>query len=89
MYPVRINRSSLIYYDYLQDAVNGTSAGDILQSQDYLFTEDVTFNNAVTVNLEAGYDCSYATGTGTTIINGNLTINNGSITILKGTLEIQ
>jgi subtilisin family serine protease len=89
MYPARISGSSSVYYDYLQDAVNAAAAGDVLQSQNYLFAESVTFSNAVTIIFEAGYDCTYETSTGTTTISGNLTINNGSVTIQKGTLEIQ
>lgn len=89
MYPARISGSSPAYYDYLQDAVNAAAAGDVLQSQNYLFTENVTFSNAITIIFEAGYDCTYETSTGTTTINGNLTINNGSVTIQQGTLEIQ
>jgi len=89
MYPARINGASIIYYEYLQDAVNGTFAGDSLQTQNYLFIEDVTFDNAAAIILEAGYDCSFATSTGTTIIRGSLNIKNGSITIRKGTVELQ
>jgi hypothetical protein len=89
MFPSRITGSPFIYNDYLQNAADGVNTGDILQSRNYIFTENVTFHNAAAITLEAGYDCTYSAVTGTTTISGNMIIQNGSITIQKGTLMIQ
>ena len=88
-YPAKVLGAAADYYLLLDDALNSASAVDIVESRDYLFTEDITFNNTEAVTFKAGYDCTYSTNTGTTTVNGNMTINNGSITIESGTFELQ
>ncbi|MBL7031993.1 MAG: hypothetical protein ISR97_02295, partial [Nitrospira sp.] len=51
--------------------------------------EVLLLNDATTVTIQAGYDCSYSTNTGTSIVTGGMTINNGAITIESGTLEVR
>lgn len=88
-FPARITGSNLEYFYYIQNSVNGVMDGDLLQSQNNLFVEDVIFNNTAAIILEAGYDCNYSSSTGITTISGNMIIQNGAVTIQKGTLEIQ
>jgi hypothetical protein len=88
MYPARIAGTPPVYFDYIQDAYNNTSASDTIESQDYLFVEDLTFGDAASIIIKAGYDCSYSTNTGITTISGNVTISNGTVTIQSGTLTL-
>jgi hypothetical protein len=89
MYPARVLGTVTDYYWYFQDALSNALPGNVIESQEYAFSEDIIFNNAAFITLNAGCDCSYSTDTGITTINGNMTINNGSITIQSGTLEVQ
>jgi hypothetical protein len=88
MYPVRVLGATTDYYSLFKDALSNASAGDTVESQDYAFSDDIIYNNISAITIKAGHDCSYSSITGTTTINGNMTINNGSITIQSGTMEI-
>ncbi len=77
------------YYSIFQFAYDNTAASGTLQSQDHEFTEILLLDDVKSVTFQAGYDCSYTTNTGTTIITGDMTINNGAVIIQSGTLEVR
>ncbi|HDH05346.1 MAG TPA: PKD domain-containing protein [Nitrospirae bacterium] len=79
--PVRIAGTTPVYYSILQDAYNAAVDGDVIQSRNASFTEDIDFNRGISVSLEGGYDCNYSTITGKTTLNGNMTINDKALSI--------
>jgi subtilisin family serine protease len=89
-YPARVLGAAITsYYSLLQDALSSAAVNDTVETRAYSFADDITFNNTATITLKAGYDCTYSTITGTTTVNGNVTINNGSIIIQSGTFEVR
>jgi hypothetical protein len=77
------------YYSIFQLAYDNTAPAGILQIQDHEFIEVLLLDDDKSVTLQAGYDCSYTTNTGKTIITGDMTINNGAVIIESGTLEVR
>jgi hypothetical protein len=86
---VRISGTPTEYYFVLQNSYNDAVTDDIIQSQDAELTEDMYINRNITVILKGGYDCSFTNITGTTIINGNMTISDGSVIVQDGTFALQ
>ena len=77
------------YYRWVQWAYDASPGGTI-EIRDYMFAEDLTLDQNVSITIDAGYDCNYSTNTGgVTTINGNMTVSNGSVVIQSGTLEVQ
>ncbi len=79
--PVKITGRIPVYYSTLQAAYDAAVDGDIIQSQAARFIEDFNINRDISVTLGGGYDCSYTTNIGNTIINGNMAISDGTATI--------
>ncbi len=77
------------YYSIFQVAYDSTAPSGTLQIQDHEFVEALLLDDATTVTFQSGYDCSYSTNTGTSIVTGGMTINNGAVTIESGTLEVR
>jgi len=69
--PVRIGST---YYSTLQAAYNAAQNGSIIQSQAITFYETLLVNRNISVTLQGGYDCNYAT-------------NSGNVTYLKGMIQ--
>lgn len=87
--PVRITGGIPDYYSTLQDAFDAAVDGDIINSKDVELAEDIFLNVNISIIIKTGYNCDYTSNTGTTTINGNMTINDGTVTIQSGTLHIQ
>ena len=79
--PVRIDGTPPAYYPTLQSAYDASSDGDIIQSQDIAYTEDLLMDINKSIIMDGGYDCSYMGVAGKTIINGTMTISDGTVTI--------
>ena len=77
--PVKIARATPLYFSTLQAAYNAAQTGDVIQSQAVAFAENLNFNRAISVSLEGGFDCSYATNTAATTVTGTLTLGLGSV----------
>ncbi|MBI4699289.1 MAG: PKD domain-containing protein [Nitrospirae bacterium] len=78
--PVRIMRGgSPIYYSTVQSAYNAAIDGDIMQLQRARFTEDFAMNRSVSVTIQGGYDCAYASYIGSSKIKGQMTKTLGTI----------
>jgi PKD repeat protein len=84
--PVKIGS---VYYSTLQDAYNAASDGNVIQSQDLTFTEDLNINRNISVTLEGGYDCDYTAITGKTTLKGDMTLSNGTVIVQEGTFVIE
>lgn len=68
-------------YSTIQGAYSQCSGDDILEMQAVTFTEDLDFNSNISVVLEGGYDSSFTSQTGFTIVQGMMTIGSGKITV--------
>jgi hypothetical protein len=84
--PARISGTPF-EYSSVQDAYDASAGGQIIQSQDLVFTEDVYLDIDQSVIIRGGYNCDYSLHTRKTIINGNMTISDGITTIED--LELQ
>ena len=77
---IKVNEN--FYTTPLQEVYdNNLDSGETLQIQAKTFTENLTINQAKTVNITGGYDCSYANSAMTTTLNGVLAINSGTLTV--------
>ena len=74
-------------YSSLQSAYDAAGSGDVILSQDALFTGDLFMDLNKSVAFEGGYECSYTARTGITSLNGNMTVSNGTVTIGGLSLE--
>jgi YD repeat-containing protein len=77
-------------YTTLQAAYNAAGNGDIIKCLGMRFIENLTVNRNITVTLEGGYDCGYATNIGgVTFVKGVITttVGGGTITIRNFVLE--
>ncbi len=79
--PARIVDTPYVYYATLQDAYDAALTGDSIQSQDVIFLGDHTFDLNKSVTITGGYSCDYSSITGTTTINGDVTIDDGTVTL--------
>jgi hypothetical protein len=85
----RIEDTTPVYFDSLQNAYNNAGTYDTIRSQIYIFNENLILNAGKTIILEAGYNCDFSVNTGTTTIKGDVIISGGSITVQSGTIEVQ
>jgi hypothetical protein len=74
-------------YSTLQAAYNLCSSGDILEAQATIFTEDPVFGSNISVVLKGGYDPSFGSQAGDTVIQGVVTVAAGTITIENVIIE--
>ena len=87
---VRIVRGTPVYFSTLQDAYNAANNGEVIQSVGTRFTEDLLqINKNITVTLDGGYDCQYATNSGMTFLKGMIqtTSTGGTLTIKNFVIE--
>jgi hypothetical protein len=79
--PVRITTPSPSYYSTLGGAYAQASDGNILQSREYTFNEDLDLNSNISLTLEGGYDVNYGANSGYTSLHGTLKISNGTLVL--------
>jgi PKD repeat protein len=86
---VRIVRGTPVYFSSLQDAYNVATNGEVIQSTGTRFTENLQINRNITVTLDGGYDCQYATNSGMTSLKGMIqtTSTGGTLTIKNFVIE--
>ncbi len=76
--PVRLARTTPLYYSSIQAAYNAAADGDVIEMQAAVLTGDVDINRNVSVILKGGYDCDFSTYVHNTIIDGILILDGGS-----------
>jgi hypothetical protein len=81
IYPARIVCGNPVHFSTLQASYDSAGDGDIIQSQDLVFNEDVYMDLNKSVTLQGGHSCYYSDVQGKTILNGNMTISNGTVSI--------
>ena len=69
------------YYPSLQDAYAAASNNDIMQLRDQVFSENLDFNRPVQLTIDGGWNADYTAVTGSTTINGSVTVIDGGITV--------
>jgi Zn-dependent metalloprotease len=69
------------YYDFFRNALSSGTGIITLMSQAGTFNEDVTFNLNTSSVFTGGYDPDYMAASGTTVINGRVTIRSGSVVV--------
>jgi M6 family metalloprotease-like protein len=85
---VRIAGASTLSYPALQDAYDAALDGDIIQSREMVFNDDLNIDQDKIVTFEGGYDCGYALITGETTMNGDVFVTNGKLILNNGKLII-
>ncbi|HJV66863.1 MAG TPA: S8 family serine peptidase [Geomonas sp.] len=68
-----------LYYSLLQDAYNNSQDGDIIELQGITFSETPYFRRNITVTLQGGFDGSFASATGSTLLSGALSVRDGKV----------
>jgi hypothetical protein len=85
--PVRITDTTPIYYLTIQAAYNDALYDDVIEVKNMSLSENLIINLNNVVTIDGGYDCSYTTVSGKTIINGSMTISDGTVT--TGNIELR
>jgi hypothetical protein len=68
------------YYDSLQTAYDNTPDGGVIKARDFVFTENLNINKALTrISLDGGYATDYQSIIGETVLKGKLSISNGAL----------
>jgi hypothetical protein len=67
------------FYGLLQLAYNAAATGAVIQSQGITFTENLAMGISKAVTLKGGFDPTFSTQNGYTILQGSLTISQGSL----------
>ena len=69
------------WYPLIQDAYDAASSGDDILALSTDFTEDLQFDQPVSIALQGGCSLDFYTITGWTVLNGKLTISDGTVII--------
>ena len=79
--PVRTTLPVLQFFGSLQDAYSGQSVGSTaaVQAMGGTFTGDLTCDKDVTITFSGGFDDTFSNQTGTSVLNGTLTIIGGTV----------
>ena len=80
-YPVRIADTPPSYFNTIQSSYNSAADSDIIQIQALTFTENLNFNQNISVTLKGGYDYNFTANASNTAVIGTLTISSGTVTI--------
>jgi hypothetical protein len=79
--PVRISRTPTIFYTSLQAAYDAAITGDVIQTQSQLLTGNLNANRDISVTIDGGYSCNYASNPDVTYLLGSATLNSGMVTM--------
>jgi spore coat protein A len=90
--PVKVIGALTTYHAGLQAGYNTASDTDLIRIKAETLNEIIDFNhpNNISVTMHAGYDCSFSTNaSGTSTVNGSITVSSGAVTIQSGKLKVQ
>lgn len=89
--PIRIDGGT--YYSLLQHAVTAAASGNIIKLTTTPYSENLVTATTAALTIRGGYDSSHNTVTGTTPLNGSLTVQAGALTVenldVTGTVAIE
>ena len=80
-YPAHIFGAIPGNYPSLQAAYDAAAGSDLIQVQAAVLAESPLFSRPVAITLKGGYDNNFAAVTGSTLVQGTLTIQAGTVTI--------
>jgi C1A family cysteine protease len=76
------NEDKSTYYDTIPTAYAAASTGQTLLMQEETFVENISLTRSIAITLSGGYNCEYSSVTGSTTVNGSVTIGGtGSVTV--------
>jgi hypothetical protein len=78
--PVRI-METLLGYQYIHEAYGVLVDGGTIQACQLDLTEDLILDRDITAKLHGGYNASYASNPGHTVLHGSITLVRGSIAL--------
>jgi len=84
---VRIMQEPSVYYSRLQTGYDTTIEGDTVQLRAAELNEIIFLDLDKSVTIKGGYDSSFTTNSGNTIIHGNMTISDGTVSIENVIIE--
>lgn len=88
--PLRIDGGN--YYSFLQHALNAAGSGNTIKLASTALSENLTLSNNVALTIKGGYDSNIGSVTGTTPLNGSLSVQAGSLIIeniaMTGTMTV-
>ncbi len=88
MFEARVMETAA-YSTSIQSAYDNAGAGETVQGRSTVIAEDLMIDANKSVAIAGGYNCDYSAITGSTTVNGDMTVTDGVITIQNGTLEVQ
>ncbi|WP_243374401.1 hypothetical protein [Geotalea sp. SG265] len=77
---VKINDGTNNYYSSIQSAYNAAAGGATLNLWAISYTETLSCNLPISVTLQGGFDSTYSTIVGDTVLDGSLSITDGTVT---------
>jgi hypothetical protein len=78
---VRISEAPLVYYGLLQPAYDAAATGAHIQAQGVTLIGDLTMDKNKGVTINGGYDSTFTSQTGFTVLQGVLTLKAGSLVV--------
>lgn len=84
--PIRVLESAT-YYGSLQSALSAVNPGWTIQAQPTIPAGDLSLDRDVEVNLSGGYDSTFSSQPGSTVIPGSITINSGTLAVDNVTVQ--
>ena len=79
--PVRLNRTTPLYYSTLQEAYNAAISGDVIQLKEGTLAGSLNTSRAIAVSLKGGYNASYSAVSSSTLLQGTVTLGLGSVVL--------
>ena len=76
---VSIDGTIPVYYSSIQDAYNDAPSESIIRLWAIDYNESVTFDRPVSVTVQGGFSGDYTSITGSSVLNGTLTIIDGTV----------
>jgi len=84
---IRLASAPSVYYPTLQDALNAAHSGDTIQVRTYDFSGNLLLNSGLILSFRGGLDPSFLNYSGTTSLDGTLTIGSGSLVVDRLTIK--
>jgi hypothetical protein len=91
--PIRVEGGSYPYYSFVQHAINAAGSGNVFKLKAAQFNETLLATANASYTVRGGYDSSHSSITGTTQLNGSLTVQAGTLTVenldVAGTMTVE
>lgn len=85
--PVSITGSTPLFSSTLQTAYDTAVDGETVQIRNIALTENLIMDRNISLTIQGGVDCNYASNAGRSTLNGSLIISNGIVTMSNIVLQ--